>query len=88
MVEGPVKIVMSYKEVNRHHIWMRPFLHREGYELLYYGAKGWTPLCCSKHCHIHHNCNNQPPKEEIVPPYISDNCDCTIDEILSEDNNK
>lgn len=49
MVEGPVKIVMAIKEPeNRHILWMRPYLDKEGYELLYYGSRGWTRWlpCC------------------------------------------
>lgn len=49
MVEGPVKIVMAIKEPeNKHVLWMRPYLDKEGYELLYYGSKGWTRWipCC------------------------------------------
>ena len=51
MVEGPVQIILSYKEVDKHCIWMRPYLDKEGYEFLYFGAKGWTPFdhCCDKH---------------------------------------
>lgn len=38
---------MSYKEPeNREVIWLRPYLDKEGYQFMFYGAKGWTPLCC------------------------------------------
>lgn len=49
MTEGIVRIYMSYLEPeDRGLIWMRPYLDREGYELLFFGAKGWTRWlpCC------------------------------------------
>lgn len=47
MVEGPIQIWMAYKEPeNKNILWLRPFLDKEGYELMFYGATGWTPLCC------------------------------------------
>ena len=39
-----IKILKSYKEVDKNHLWLRPYLDRDGYELLYFGANGWTPL--------------------------------------------
>lgn len=44
MVEGKIEIFLSYKEPEYRDnlLWLRPYLDREGYELLYYGANGWT----------------------------------------------
>lgn len=49
MTEGIVRIYLSYVEPeDKNLLWMRPYLRREGYELLYFGAKGWTKWlpCC------------------------------------------
>lgn len=50
MKEGIIHIFLSYKEPNHHDniMWLRPYLDREGYELLYFGAEGWTRFvpCC------------------------------------------
>lgn len=49
MTEGIVRIYLSYVEPeDKGLLWMRPYLHKEGYELLYFGAKGWTRWipCC------------------------------------------
>lgn len=45
LAEGPVRIVLSYKEPMKDVLWMRPFLGKDGYDLLYYGANGWTKWC-------------------------------------------
>lgn len=44
MIEGKVEIYLSYKEpiFKERVMWLRPYLDREGFELLYYGANGWT----------------------------------------------
>lgn len=87
MVEGPVKIFMAYKEPDsKHVIWMRPFLDKEGYEFLYFGAKGWTPFeCC--HNRPHHpvgcpaeipgytDCNKEGSLFEITSPEIGCGCE-------------
>lgn len=45
MKEGPVSIVLRYKEPMSHDVlWLRPHLHGDGYDLLYYGSHGWLPL--------------------------------------------
>lgn len=49
MTEGIVRIYLSYVEPeDKNLLWMRPYLNKEGYELLYFGAKGWTKWlpCC------------------------------------------
>lgn len=49
MTEGIVRIYLSYVEPeDKGLLWMRPYLDKEGYELLYFGAKGWTRWipCC------------------------------------------
>lgn len=46
MIEGKVEIYLSHKEPDKNLLWLRPYLDKDGYELLYFGANGWTPLCC------------------------------------------
>lgn len=49
MTEGIVRIYMAVVEPeDKNLLWLRPFLDKEGYELLYYGSKGWTKLCLCK----------------------------------------
>ena len=53
MIEGKIEIYLSYKEpVQKDRLlWLRPYLDRDGYELLYYGTEGWTPLIpCYRGC--------------------------------------
>lgn len=79
MVEGKIEIYLSYKEpiFKDRTMWLRPYLDREGFELLYYGANGWTVFVP---CH-------QPPKTKSrkKPPVIElpveeemkiDSCGC------------
>lgn len=51
MKEGKIEIFLSCKEpiFKDNIMWLRPYLNKEGYELLYYGANGWTVFvpCCS-----------------------------------------
>lgn len=52
MVTGKVDIVLSNKEPEfKDNLWMKPFTNKDGYELLYYGSSGWTPLI--PRCPIH-----------------------------------
>lgn len=44
MIEGIVRIHLSHKEPGKELLWLRPRLDREGYDLLYWGSNGWTPL--------------------------------------------
>lgn len=59
MVEGKIEIYLSYKEPEYRDnlMWLRPYLDREGFELLYYGANGWTRFI---------------PCHPIVPPPIDE----------------
>lgn len=55
MREGPVTIVLRVKEPMSHDVlWLRPRLHDEGYDLLYYGNHGWMPLITEPVPHHHH----------------------------------
>lgn len=49
MTEGKVEIYLSHKEPDKNLLWLRPYLDKDGYELLYFGVKGWTPLCCNSY---------------------------------------
>lgn len=44
MTEGIVRIYLSHKEPSKELLWLRPKLDEEGYDLLYWGSNGWTPL--------------------------------------------
>lgn len=44
MILQEKKILCSIKEPDRNHLWLRPILDKDGYDLLYYGVNGWTPL--------------------------------------------
>ena len=64
MTEGKVEIFLSHKEPEYRDnlLWLRPYLDKDGYELLYYGVNGWAPLCW---------CNN------IITDIESDDiCEC------------
>lgn len=60
MTEGPIKVILSYKEIDKNHLWLRPRRRHPGFDLLIYGANGWEPfgfthhhhdLCQEEHCH-------------------------------------
>lgn len=59
MIEGKIEIYLSHKEpiFKETTLWLRPYLDREGYELLFYGANGWEPLMCGP----------RPPQEFKTP---------------------
>lgn len=60
MTEGIVRTMLSYKEPrDKNLLWLRPYLHREGYELLYFGSKGWVPL-------IECDCNKSTDEDSTV----------------------
>lgn len=44
MVLQEKRILCDVKEPDKNHLWLRPRLDRDGYDLLYWGAEGWTPL--------------------------------------------
>jgi len=57
MIHDKVQLICSVKEPGTENLWLRPRVKigsngklypDEGYDLLYFGAKGWTPLidCC------------------------------------------
>lgn len=51
MVEGIVRIYMSVVEPeDKNLLWLRPYLDKEGYELLFYGSTGWIKMvpCCKE----------------------------------------
>lgn len=74
MVEGKIEIYLSYKEPEYRDnlLWLRPYLDREGYELLYYGANGWTRFVP---CHPEPPITSGPPSvhdEPIKPEVIEE----------------
>lgn len=44
MILQEKRILCDTKEPDKNHLWLRPRLDKEGYDLLYWGSKGWTPL--------------------------------------------
>ena len=81
MAEGRiVRIYMSYVEPeDKGLLWMRPYLHREGYELLYFGAKGWTKWlpCCDSQKHIEDIPEYPDSDNELeYPGDIDTPCEC------------
>ena len=64
MTEGKVELFLSHKEPEYRDnlLWLRPYLDRDGYELLYYGVNGWTPLCW---------CTDSSPSIKL-----DDTCEC------------
>lgn len=71
MTEGIVRIYLSYVEPeDKNLIWMRPYLRKEGYELLYFGAKGWTkwlPCCEEKPVIDNNDCDDEEHPAEDNP---------------------
>lgn len=65
MVEGKIDIYLSQKEPDKNLLWLRPYLDKDGYELLYFGADGWTPLCHHK-CYDKCYCRSQKPDQSII----------------------
>lgn len=75
MVEGEIKIFLSYKEPEYRDnlMWLRPYLDREGFELLYYGANGWTVFVPCHNNHLDRPVDrpcNKPIEEDRHP------CEC------------
>lgn len=50
MTQGIVKIYLSVVEPSSvdNILWLRPYLDKEGYELLFFSSNGWMPLCLCK----------------------------------------
>lgn len=70
MTEGIVRIYMSVVEPeDKGLLWLRPYLDKEGYELLYYGSKGWVPLIYCNHSTDHNTPEDNTEEEE-------DKCPC------------
>lgn len=62
MVLQEKRILCDVKEPDKNHLWLRPRLDKDGYDLLYWGAEGWTPLI---------DCSSCPHKKHPIP---HDNC--------------
>lgn len=75
MKEGKIEIYLSYKEPEyRDNImWLRPYLDREGYELLYYGASGWTSFVSSNLIDSDEILTDIPTEDV---PEIDNPCEC------------
>lgn len=79
MIEGKIEIYLSHKEpiFRERTLWLRPYLDREGYELLYYGSTGWTPLIYESHQTKEPIINNNKVNnciEESIQLFSSCNC--------------
>lgn len=44
MILQEKRILCDVKEPDKNHLWLRPKSDKDGYDLLYWGSKGWTPL--------------------------------------------
>lgn len=44
MVLQEKKILCTTEEPDRNHLWLKPRLTEDGFDLLYFGVNGWTPL--------------------------------------------
>lgn len=44
MILQEKRIFCDTKEPDKNHLWLRPRLDKEGFDLLYFGSNGWTPL--------------------------------------------
>lgn len=79
MTEGKVEIFLSYKEPEYRDnlMWLRPYLDREGYELLYYGANGWTRFIPCHQAPSYLNSDNI----EIEKPIVGAKSDSPLTEI-------
>lgn len=42
-----LKILLSNKEVDKNHLWLRPKKECQGFDLLIYNVNGWEPLFLS-----------------------------------------
>lgn len=65
MTEGIVKIYMSIVEPeDKGLLWLRPYLDKEGYELLFFGSTGWATLipCCTSE-YDEENTTEEPKNE-------------------------
>lgn len=74
MILQEKRILCTVEEPDKNHLWLRPRLTREGFDLLYFGANGWTPL-------IDWGCYNDSliddcPMTMIPGTSNSDTCDC------------
>ena len=58
MILQEKRILCDVEEPDKNHLWLRPRLDRDGYDLLYWGANGWTPLI---------DCENCPHRRPPVP---------------------
>ncbi len=67
MILQEKRILCDKKEPDKNHLWLRPRLDRDGYDLLYWGANGWTPLIDCSAC----------PFKENHPIPVDDNMDKT-----------
>lgn len=83
MTEGFIRIFLSYKEPEyRDNImWLRPYIDREGYELLYYGPDGWKVFIPCHNTYIKEDNTETDIPEDNKPPLLDDNyldnpCDC------------
>lgn len=50
MVLQEKRILCTIKEPDKNHLWLRPKLDQDGYDLLYWGAEGWTHLIDCQSC--------------------------------------
>lgn len=52
MILQEKRILCDVREPDRNHLWLRPRLDSDGYDLLYWGSNGWTPLIDCSMCQL------------------------------------
>lgn len=67
MVLQEKRILCDIKEPDKNHLWLRPRLDRDGYDLLYWGSRGWTPLIDCVNCTLDDSIANPdcPPIQDF-----------------------
>lgn len=47
-----LKVLLSHKEVDKNHLWLKPRTDCPGFDLLIYNADGWEPLFLPPNCYV------------------------------------
>ena len=76
MMTGLIRIYLSDKEPDKHHLWLKPRKNDDGYDLLYFGYDKWKPLI---KCHCNEDdsdiTQNDPPTNNDGNVYRYKHCE-------------